>query len=86
MKATRRDFYECGFRPLTQKTVRVPIQFVLICIFFLIYDIELLYTFPIVAGITYAGIYDLILINAFFSLFFSSLIVDFNRHALNWQY
>jgi len=34
LKIARRDFYECGFRPTSQKTIRLPIQFLLICIFF----------------------------------------------------
>jgi NADH:ubiquinone oxidoreductase subunit 3 (subunit A) len=82
VKIARRDFYECGFRPLTQKTIRVPIQFMLICIFFLLYDIELVFLFPYVSAITFVGIYDLLLIIFFFFIFFLSLIIDFNRHAL----
>jgi|TARA_B110000977_G_C11013881_1_gene468716 NADH:ubiquinone oxidoreductase subunit 3 (subunit A) len=82
VKIARRDFYECGFRPLTQKTIRVPIQFMLICIFFLLYDIELVFLFPYVSAITFIGVYDLLLIIFFFFIFFLSLIIDFNRHAL----
>lgn len=70
VKIARRDFYECGFRPLTQKTIRVPIQFMLICIFFLLYDIELVFLFPYVSAITFIGVYDLLLIIFFFFIFF----------------
>jgi hypothetical protein len=31
-------------------------------------------------------LYDFLLIFLFFFLFFLSLIFDFNRHALYWQY
>ena len=82
VKIARRDFYECGFRPLTQKTIRVPIQFMLICIFFLLYDIELVFLFPYVSAITFVGLYDFLLLILFFTAFFLSLIIDFNRHAL----
>jgi NADH-quinone oxidoreductase subunit A len=82
LKVARRDFYECGFRPTTQKPIRLPIQFLLICVFFLLYDIELIFLFPFVSGITYCGLYDLVIIILFFFLFFVSLIFDFNRHAL----
>ena len=27
LKAARRDFYECGFRPTSQKPIYLPIQF-----------------------------------------------------------
>lgn len=82
LKVARRDFYECGFRPTSQKPIRLPIQFLLICVFFLLYDIELIFIFPFVSGITFFGFYDLILVFLFFFLFFLSLIFDFNRHAL----
>ena len=82
LKTSRRDFYECGFRPLTQKTIRLPIQFLLICIFFLLYDIELVFLFPYVSGLTFVGLFDLMLVGFFFFIFFCSLLFDFNRHAL----
>lgn len=82
LKTARRDFYECGFRPQTQKPVRLPIQFLLICVFFLLYDIELVFLFPYVSGVTFAGLYDFFLLVFFFLFFFFSLIFDYERHAL----
>jgi len=82
LKVSRRDFYECGFRPQTQKPIKLPIQFLLICVFFLLYDIELVFLFPYVSGITYAGLYDFLLILFFFSLFLITLLIDYERHAL----
>ncbi len=86
LKIARRDFYECGFKPQTQKPIRLPIQFLLICVFFLLYDIELTFLFPYVSGIVFAGFYDSILLLFFFLLLLFSLIVDYDRHALYWQY
>jgi len=86
LKVSRRDFYECGFRPTSQKPIRVPIQFLLICIFFLLYDIELVFLFPFVSAATFIGLYDLALIMFFFTMLLVSLVIDFNRHALVWQY
>ena len=85
-KVSRRDFYECGFKPTKQKTIRLPIQFLLICVFFLLYDIELIFLFPFISGITFTGFYDILIIVLFFTLLFISLVFDFNRHALVWQY
>ena len=82
LKTARRDFYECGFRPATQKPIRVPIQFLLICIFFLLYDIELVFLFPLVSASTFFGFLDFVLLILFFTLFLVSLVFDFNRHAL----
>lgn len=85
MKIARRDFYECGFKPQTQKPIKVSIQFILICIFFLLYDIELVFLFPFVSGFTFTGVYDLFLIIFFFFVLFVSLNIDYERHALMWQ-
>lgn len=86
LKIARRDFYECGFRPQSQKPIKLPIQFLLICIFFLLYDIELVFLFPFISGITYCGLYDFILIFFFLILFVMTLGFDYERHALYWQY
>lgn len=81
-KITRKDFYECGFRPQNQRAIRLPIQFLLICVFFLMYDIELVFVFPFVSGLLFSGFFDLLLLIFFFSLFFFSLLIDYERHAL----
>ena len=70
LKITRKDFYECGFRPQTQKPIKLPIQFLLICVFFLLYDIELVFLFPYVSGILFSGLYDFFLLIFFFFFFF----------------
>ena len=85
MKATRRDFYECGFKPQSQRVIKVSIQFLLICVFFLLYDIELVFLFPFVSGYTTTGAHDFLLIIFFFFVLFKSLNIDYERHALFWQ-
>jgi NADH:ubiquinone oxidoreductase subunit 3 (subunit A) len=85
MKIARRDFYECGFKPQTQRPIKVSLQFLLICVFFLLYDIELVFLFPFVSGFTFTGLYDLLLLILFFLVLFLSLCIDYERHALFWQ-
>lgn len=82
LKATRRDFYECGFKPMSQRPIKVSLQFLLISVFFLLYDIELIFLFPFVSGYTFTGLYDLFLIILFFQVLFTSLQIDYERHAL----
>ena len=82
MKNTRRDFYECGFKPQNQRPVKISLQFLLICVFFLLYDIELVFLFPYASGYTFTGLYDLLLLILFFIVLFTSLNVDYERHAL----
>ena len=86
MKVSRRDFYECGFKPTKQKAIRLPIQYLIICVFFLVYDVEFLFMFPFISVINFLGMYDIELICMFFACFVVSLNFDFNRHAMEWQY
>ena len=83
MKISRRDFYECGFKPQTQKPIKVSIQFLIICVFFLLYDIEFVFLFPFASGITFMGLYDLLLITLFFVVLYLSLQIDHERHTLH---
>lgn len=85
LKLTRRDFYECGFKPQQQKPIKISIQFMLICVFFLLYDIELIFLFPYVSGITCTGGYETFLLTLYFLVFYLSLSVDYERQALLWQ-
>ena len=82
MKASRRDFYECGFKPQTQRPVKMSSKFLLLCVFFLLYDIELVFLFPFVSGFSYQGGYDTCLLLFFFTVLFLSLCIDYERHAL----
>jgi len=82
LKLSRRDFYECGFKPQKQQPINISVQFILICIFFLLYDIELVFLFPFVSSYTFSGLYDLLLLTLFFVVFTSSIVVDYERHAL----
>ena len=66
LKQTRKDFYECGFRPVTQKPICLPIPFLIICVFFLLYDIELIYLFPLVSTEEYIGLSETLLLLFFF--------------------
>ena len=82
LKSTRRDFYECGFKPQIQKPIQLSLQFLLICVFFLLYDIELVFLFPFISGLTFIGLYGLLLIFFFFLILFISLNIDYERHIL----
>lgn len=82
LKLSRRDFYECGFKPTVQKSIRLPIQYLLICVFFLVYDVEFLFMFPFISVINFLGSYDMELVGIFFFCLIVSLNFDYNRHAM----
>jgi len=86
LKNSRKDFYECGFRPQNQKPIQVPVQFLLVCAFFLLYDIELIFLFPWATGLHFKQLWDIIIIIAFFLIIILTFFLDFDKKALEWQY
>lgn len=85
IKPSRIDYYECGFKPTSQKPIKISIQYLLIILFFLIYDIELTLLVPILSTFVILTFIELNLIYFFIFLFLISLMIDFERKALNWQ-
>lgn len=86
LKVARKDYYECGFRPHVQRPIQMSMQFVLICICFIIYDIELNFSFPLMASVSYGG---LELFTNFFLIYVTmsmSLHFDFDRNLLSWKF
>lgn len=81
-KLSRKDFYECGFRPQVQKPIKLSIQFLMICIFFLLYDIELLFFFPFLSSLVFTSFFDIFIFLIFILLFIISMLIDYNRHVL----
>lgn len=86
LKKSKKDFYECGFKPQTQKPIKLSIQFLLILIFFLLYDIELLFFFPFISNIAAISFYDFFLFLLFNFFLILSLVIDYYKHSLLWQY
>ena len=44
---TKNQFYECGFRTLSELNIQINVNFSLLCIFLILYDIEFTLLFHI---------------------------------------
>lgn len=86
LKKARKDYYECGFRPHIQKPIQVSNQFILIIIFFIIYDIELAFSFPLIASGFSNSLQDILGFLLIYGTMFLSLFFDFDRNLLNWKF
>lgn len=76
--------YECGFESFSSSRLLIDVDFFLILIFFILFDIEIIYLFPWVLSITsIRGCGHLVL------LFFIALLVlgfyyEYMRGTLDW--
>ena len=78
-KSARREFYECGFKPLYQKPIKLSLQFIIICTFFILYDIELVFSFPLISFIANFSLLDFFVFFILYGSFIFSLIFDYER-------
>lgn len=76
--------YECGFQPFIEKQTNFDIQFYLIAILFIIFDLEIIFLFPWIIVLKYSNI-----LGFFSMIFFSSIltigfIIEWRKGILNW--
>ena len=48
---SKRHFCECGFKSLSDINIQININFVMLCIFLILYDIEFTLLFPILFNV-----------------------------------
>lgn len=83
---TKRKFYECGFKSISDLNLQININFALLCVFLILYDVEFLFLVPIFFNLYDISFFQFVVLLIFIFLILISLIYDFQMQALNWQY
>jgi len=76
--------YECGFQPFSESRYQFEIQFYLIAILFLLFDIEILYLFPFALSFVSLSYASFIYLLIFFMLLFIGLFYEISRGILSF--
>nr|YP_010166601.1 NADH dehydrogenase subunit 3 [Hydroporus analis]QRV62692.1 NADH dehydrogenase subunit 3 [Hydroporus analis] len=78
--------FECGFDPINSARLPFSIQFFLIAVIFLIFDVEIALLFPMIMIMKISNL-NLLLSTTFFFIFIllSGLYHEWNNGALNWK-
>ena len=76
--------YECGFQPFSEAKYPFEVQFALIGIMFLLFDIEVLYLFPLCSSILTLDITALIFLLVFFIIVTLGLLYEISRHIVHF--
>lgn len=77
--------YECGFMPFDDARGEYYIQFYLVAILFLIFDVELIFVFPWSFSLTYLGDYSFILMIIFFFILYIGFLYEIAIGALEFK-
>jgi NADH-quinone oxidoreductase subunit A len=79
------DPYECGLPSEIQRGFRFGISFYLIAMLFILFDIEVVFLYPVAIQLRDFGTFALIEISVFVVLLLVALIYVWRRGALEWR-
>ncbi len=79
------DPYECGLPSEVQQNFRFGISFYLIAMLFILFDIEVLFLYPVAVQLKAFGTFALIETVVFVVLLFIAFIYVWRRGALEWR-
>nr|QGA73996.1 NADH dehydrogenase subunit 3 [Cryptocephalus flavolimbatus] len=78
--------FECGFDPKTSARLPFSLQFFLIAIIFLIFDVEIALLIPLIKSLTSSSIIHFSMISTFFIfILIMGLIHEWKQGTLNWK-
>ncbi|UTI64079.1 NADH-quinone oxidoreductase subunit A [Paraconexibacter antarcticus] len=82
---SKNDPYECGLPSEIQQRFRFGISFYLIAMLFILFDIEVLFLYPVAMNLRAFGTFALVEIIVFVVLLFVAFIYVWRRGALEWR-
>ena len=83
---SKKQFYECGFRTLSELNIQINLNFSLLCVFLVLYDVEFTFLFPILFNSFLVSFYEFFFFIFFLLFILLSLLYDYIYNALSWQY
>jgi NADH-quinone oxidoreductase subunit A len=81
----KRDPYECGLPSEVKRGMRFGISFYLIAMLFILFDVEVVFLYPIAIELRAYGTYALAETIVFIALLLVALIYVWRRGALEWK-
>jgi len=77
--------YECGFDPFDDARSRFDIKFYLVCILFIIFDLEISYLFPWSLTLGETGFFGFFSMMVFLFILTVGFIYEWYKGALDWS-
>ncbi len=79
------DPYECGLPSDVQQTFRFGISFYLIAMLFILFDIEVVFLYPVAVQLEAFGVFALVETIIFIVLLLVAFVFVWRRGALEWR-
>ena len=81
----KKDPYECGLPSEVRQGFRFGISFYLIAMLFILFDIEVIFLYPVAIQLKAFGTFALIEISVFIALLMAAFVYVWRRGALEWR-
>jgi NADH-quinone oxidoreductase subunit A len=81
----KQEPYECGLPSEVQQGFRFGISFYLIAMLFILFDIEVIFLYPVAIQLKTFGTFALIEIVVFIGLLMAAFVYVWRRGALEWR-
>jgi NADH-quinone oxidoreductase subunit A len=79
------DPYECGLPSEVHRGFRFGISFYLIAMLFILFDIEVIFLYPVAIQLKAFGTFALVEIIVFIALLMAAFVYVWRRGALEWR-
>ena len=83
---TKKQFYECGFKSISELNIQINLNFTMLCVFLILYDVEFTMLFPILFNFTQISFFEFSVLFIFIFFIILSLFYDWQMNTLNWHY
>ncbi|NCT40803.1 MAG: NADH-quinone oxidoreductase subunit A [Alphaproteobacteria bacterium] len=77
--------YECGFEPFTDARNKFDVRFYLVCLLFIIFDLEIAFLFPWAISLGEIGMFGFWSMVTFLSVLTVGFIYEWKKGALDWE-
>jgi NADH-quinone oxidoreductase subunit A len=81
----KREPYECGLPSEVTKTFRFGVSFYLVAMLFILFDIEVIFLYPVAVLLKSVGTFALVETIVFVVLLFIGFVYVWRRGALEWN-
>jgi NADH:ubiquinone oxidoreductase subunit 3 (subunit A) len=77
--------YECGFDPFEHTRSSFDVRFYLVAIFYIIFDLEVIFLFPLSISVNYLYGMDLLFTFLFIFYLFLGVLYEYHKGKLDWS-
>jgi NADH:ubiquinone oxidoreductase subunit 3 (subunit A) len=81
----KKKFYECGFKSISELNIQINVNFSLMVIFLVLYDVEFKFNFPLFFNCLNINFFMFFIFFVFYFFIVLSLFYDYIFNALSWQ-